>query len=279
MIALIAGRFEVKTLRGSFMQSDTPETRELSPVDALEAALDWWREAGVEDDYQDEATNWLAEPAKEQAVASPPPPKPPEEPKQTPLERAFGGIAGTGEIGGGNQSYPASLEKFREWWMSDRSLSSTGPEHRLPPRGVAGAKLMILVSEPAPEDGDALLSGETGRFVEALMRAMGIAPHEAYLASALPSRTALPDWADLASRGLASVTHHHIGLARPHRVLVFGRAMSPLFDIAPQDARDDAIVRTGEATLPLLLAPELAELMRSAPRRRNFWNRWLDWTA
>ena len=261
------------------MQSDTSETRELSPVDALEAALDWWREAGIEDDYQAEATNWLAEPEQKEAVASPAPRKLPEEPKQSPLERAFEGTTRQGALGGEGQAYPASLEKFREWWMSEKSLSPAGPEDRVPPLGVAGAKLMIFVAEPMPEDKDTLLSGEAGRFVGALTRAMGIAPHETYLASALPARAMLPDWADLAHHGLAAVTRHHIGLAQPHRVLVFGRSLAPLFDIAAQDAREAAVVRNGDTTLPLLLAPELAELMRSAPRRRNFWNRWLEWTA
>lgn len=261
------------------MLADTPETRELSPADALEAALDWWREAGVEDDYHAEATRWLTEPEEKQAVASQRPKKPPEEPKQTPLERAFEGTAGEAAIGAGDGALPASLEKFREWWMSEKSLHHAGPEQRLPPRGVAGAKLMVLVPEPVDGESEALLSGAPGRFLEAILGAMGIAPHEAYLASALPAPLSLPDWDRLAERGLADVTRHHIALAAPHRVLAFGRSLAPLFNVAPEMAREPAVVTAGDNTLPLLLAPELAELARSAPRRRNFWNRWLEWTA
>lgn len=261
------------------MRADTPESRDLSPADALESALDWWREAGVEDDYRDEATSWLAEPEAEQAVASTKPAKAPEEPKQTPIERAFEGTQNSARIGGPADHYPDSLEKFREWWMSDATLSSAGPERRLPPRGVSGAKLMILVPDPMEGDADALLSGAPGRFLEAILRAMSIAPHEAYLASALPAPATLPDWQDLGARGLSDVTRRHIALATPHRVLAFGRSLAPVFDIAPEAARDPGVVHAGDRTLPLMLAPELGELARSAPRRRNFWNRWLDWTA
>ena len=261
------------------MLAETPETRDLSPADALEAALDWWREAGVEDDYRDETTSWLAEPEEKQAVASPKPKKPPEEPKQTPLQRAFEGASAAEKMGGSAEAYPDSLEKFREWWMSEKSLSPLGPERRLPPRGVEGAKLMVLVPEPMDSDVDALLSGPPGKFVEAILQAMGIEAHEAYLASALPAPLSLPDWNDMAARGLGDITRHHVALAKPHRVLAFGRSLAPLFDVPPEMAREPAVVKAGENTLPLMLAPELAELARSAPRRMNFWNRWLDWTA
>lgn len=260
------------------MLADTPESRELSPADALEAALDWWREAGVEDDYGEEATSWLAEPEAEQAVASPAPRKVTEKPRQTPLERAFEGTDGAGRIGGPEENRPDTLENFREWWMFETSLSPSGSDSRLPPRGVAGAKVFVLVPEPLEGETDALLSGAPGRFVGAILRAMRIEPHEAYLASALPAPLALPDWADLAQRGLSGVTRHHIALAAPHRVIAFGRTLAPLFDIAPELAREPAVVKAGDRTLPLMLAPELAELARSAPRRRNFWNRWLEWT-
>ncbi|MBT8426645.1 MAG: hypothetical protein KJO02_01310 [Erythrobacter sp.] len=261
------------------MIADTPESRELSPVDALEAALDWWREAGVEDDYRDEATSWLAEPEEEQAVASPKPRKLPEEPKQTPLERAFEGTAETAQIGGAPGAYPETLEKFREWWMTERSLSQAGVQNRPPPRGVAGAKLMVIIPEPTDGDTDELLSGAPARFLEAVTGSMGLQQHELYLASALPAPVSLPDWAAIARQGMTEVTRHHITLAAPHRVLVFGRALAPLFDIPPDMAREPAVVKAGENTLPLMLAPQLAELARSAPRRRNFWNRWLEWTA
>lgn len=261
------------------MIAETPETRELSPADALEAALDWWREAGVEDDYRDETTSWLAEPEEKQAVASPKPKKPPEEPKQTPLQRAFEGTAAGERMGGAAESYPESLEKFREWWMCEKTLSHVGPDRRLPPRGVEGSKVMVILPHPMESDTDSLLSGAPGRFAEAILKAMQIEPHEAYLASALPAPLSLPDWPELASRGLGEITRRHISLAKPHRVIAFDRSLAPIFGVKPEMAREPAVIEAGGNTLPLLLAPTLAELARSAQRRRNFWDRWLEWTA
>ena len=261
------------------MIAATPESREISPAEALEAALDWWREAGVDSDYDDETVSWLAEPEEEQAVASPKPKKPPEEPQQSPLERAFEGTNPTALIGAPPEALPDTLEKFREWWMSEETLSSSGPDRRLPPRGVEGAKLMVILPHPMESDTDALLSGAPGKFTDALLKAMGIEPHEAYLASALPAPLSLPDWTELAARGLGEVTRRHVALAKPHRVLSFDRSLAPLFGVQPKMAREPAVIEAGDRTLPLLLAPTLDELARSADRRRNFWNRWLEWTA
>ena len=261
------------------MLTDTSETREFAPADALEAAFGWWREAGVDSDYTEEPASWLAEPEVEEAVTAPRPSPVMREPEQTPLERAFDNIPAAEAIGGDNAGWPRDLAAFREWWMSEKSLAPVGADRRLPPRGVAGAKVWIVIPQPMEGDGEALLSGDAGRLVEAILRAIGVAPHEAYLASALPASLALPDWNDLAARGLGPVLHHHIALSSPMRVIAFGRALAPLFGIAPENAREPAVVRLGETVLPLMIAPELAELARSPERRRNFWNRWLEWTA
>ncbi|PZT87917.1 MAG: hypothetical protein DI637_08590 [Citromicrobium sp.] len=108
---------------------------------------------------------------------------------------------------------------------------------------------------------------------------MQVEPHDAYLASAIPAATGHPDWADLAARGLAGVTRHHCNLVAPGRILVFGRELAPLFDIAADDRRKPQYLTLGERQLPLLLAPSLEELSRTPQRRRTFWNSWLDWTA
>ena len=261
------------------MHENPTNNGEIDAAQALEAAFDWWREAGVDHDYAADPHSWLASPEAEEAVAAPKPVARVEEPKPTPLQRAFQQAPETGRIGGDAADWPDDLGKFREWWMSEASLSLAGTEARLPPRGVAGTKLMVLVAEPYADDGDALLSGGAGRFAAAILKAMGVEPHEAYLASALPAPAALADWEELAANGLSAVTAHHIALAAPERVLVFGRGLAPLFGIAPAAAREPAMITAGERQVPLLLAPDLAELSRTPERRMNFWNRWLEWTA
>ncbi len=261
------------------MDENPSQNGDFASADALEAAFDWWREAGVDLDYSDEPSSWLAEPETEQAVAAPKPVKRVEEPKQTPIERAFEKAPAAGTIGGTPDAWPQDLAKFREWWLSEPSLAPAGPEGRLPPRGVAQSRLMVMVGEPYGDDGDALLSGSAGQFAGAIMRAMNIAPHEVYLASALPAPATLPEWSELASGGMAAITKHHIALAAPQRVLVFGRGLAPLFGIPAQQSHEPVGMDIGDNTVPLLLAPDLAELSRSAQRRRNFWNRWLEWTT
>ena len=261
------------------MHENPKQTGDFATAEALEAALDWWLEAGVDMDYSDDTANWLAEPEVEEAVAAPKPVKRVEEPKQTPVERAFEGTAQSVSIGGDRTGWPVDLAKFREWWLSEPSLGHARVEDRLPPRGVAKSRLMIIVAEPSGDDAGELLSGGAGRFAGAILKAMGIAPHEAYLASALPAPTAYPDWNALAAGGLSEVLAHHIKLAEPERVLAFGRGLAPLFGIDAAQAREAGSLDISGRKVPLLLAPDLAELSRSPQRRRNFWNRWLEWTA
>lgn len=249
----------------------------ISTLDAFEAAIGWWREAGVDYDFDDAPRGWLAEPA----AAEPEPPKPPPEkpaPPPSAIARAVAPAADMPRIGGDRQTWPSDLAAFRTWWMTEPSLAPGALDRRLPPRGTDGAKLMVLAAYPEPDDGAELLSGEAGKLLAAILRAMSIAPHEAYLASALPVATPMPQWEALAEAGLGPVTRHHIALAAPQRVLAFGRGLAPLFDLFPEAARAPQMLDLGPTPLPLLLASGLDELARSPARRKRFWQRWLDWT-
>ena len=62
-----------------------------------------------------------------------------------------------------------------------------------------------------------------------------------------PVPTAMPDWTRLAASGLGEVARHHIALAAPQRVLLFGRAQLELFGIARERARGRVLC----AKLPL----------------------------
>ena len=123
---------------------------------------------------------------------------------------------------------------------------------------------MVLVGMPEEEDREALLSGPQGELLRRIFKAMGIAENATYLASALPRPTPMPDWPDLASRGLAALTCHHVRLAAPRRVIMFGKGPSML---------------AHDCGLPRLTAPQLETLARSAAHKRRFWNAWLEWTA
>lgn len=274
---MIGGALEVKTSRQPMTQPPPPQPRAFAPLEGLEGALEWWREAGVEHDFAEAPANWLAQPEPVEAVTAPPPPAPGLPPAQTPHQRALV-REGLAPIGGDQQGWPGTLEKFHAWWMTEPSLAPGALNRRLPPRGTAGARLMVLVGQPEADDTQELLSGGAGKLLAAMLRAMGIAPHEAYLASALPAPLALPEWPELAARGLGAVTCHHIALAAPQRVLAIGRAQLALFAVPPEAAHDPLTVECGGTRVPLLAAPDFAQIARSAARRERLWHRWLEWT-
>ena len=228
------------------------------------AALDWWREAGVDLDYSDEPTAWLREPEVEQDLEPAPPPRTVPRPSATPaLDRALAREPGVA-IGGDAARWPSDLAAFRDVWLTEPSLDPGALAERVAPVGEEGAALMVLAGQPDEGDREALFSGEQGALLTRIFRAMGIAESDVYLASALPRCTPLPDWDDLAARGLAALTRHHIALAAPRRLIVFGRAPEML-------ARESGV--------PTLAAPQLETLARSAAHKRRFWNAWLEWSA
>ncbi|MEZ5682294.1 MAG: hypothetical protein R3E14_13475 [Erythrobacter sp.] len=255
-----------------------PETGDFSPLEGIEGAIDWWREAGVDCDFAEDATDWLARPEAEDAVTAAPPPPPAPPPVRSPLERALD-QEDRPAIGGPRADWPDSLEEFREWWMTEPSLGEGSLERRLPPRGVAGAKLLVLVGQPESDDTEGLMTGGAGRLLAAMLKAMGIAAHEAYFASALPASMAMPDWHELSRAGLGEIARHHIALARPQRLLAIGRSQLALFGIALEQAREPLAIECNGTMVPLLSAPDFSQIARSAARRERLWQRWLEWTA
>ncbi len=198
-----------------------------SLAEQLAAAEAWWREAGVDSDFADEPRNWLASERTTGASAPTATAEPPIVAPESPTIPPFGGNPA---------SWPQSLADFAPWWLASDALDAGGIGPRVPPRGAAGAELMVLV--PMPEQGDAerLLTGPQGRLVGNMLGAMGIAESAAYLASALPRHARHPDWQALAARELGQIVNHHVRLVSPKRLLVLGRAMLPLFGHDPAQA-------------------------------------------
>ncbi len=253
-------------------------SQDFSSRDALAGALAWWREAGVDCDFGDEPTDWLAQAEAAEAVTAPkvePVAKAP--PQRTAIQRALEGENGSGaRVGGAAAQYPADLETFREFWLSEPGLDERGPAGRVAPRGAQGAKLMLLVAQPDPEDDERLLNGPQGRLLASILRAMGLAEGETYLASALPRPAPLPDWNALAARGLGDLTRHHIALAAPQRLMVFGRGLAPLL---AEGGEPSPALQLGDRSVPLLVAPRLDRLARMPGHRKQFWTNWLEWSA
>jgi len=243
----------------------------------IAAALDWWREAGVDLAYTDEPSGWLQPAAQDAAAGSaaarnaarpaadtPPP---------APIPR----------IGGDRSQWPQDLAQFRAWWLAEPTLDAGGSAPRVAPRGSEGARLMVLVPMPEPDDRERLLAGQEGALVDNMLAAMGIGADAAYVAAALPRHMAEPDWRALGDEGLGAILLHHLALARPERLLVLGRNILPLLGHDPAQSpaaiKQTAIQGAAEqALVPTLAGFAPGRLLENARQRALLWRRWLDWT-
>jgi uracil-DNA glycosylase len=239
------------------------------PLDGgdLAAAVAWWRDAGVDHDYADAPHAWLrpAEPVIEQSAVFVPPAEP-----SPPRER----------IGGEPEHWPQDFEAFAPWWLTEPSLDGGQTAGRVPPRGPATAELMVLVDHPEAADSDRLLSGPQGRLLDAILSALGIGPESAYIAAALPRQMPLPDWATLGEVGLGELTAHHIALAAPKRLLVFGSHVSSLLGHDPANNAGYLPNLDHEgAKVPALVAPGLEALAARPRGKARLWQALLDWQA
>lgn len=259
---LIAAWRQVKTREHRMNNRPAPPL-----ADSIAAAQAWWRDAGVDLAFQDEPIAWLTEEVPANAPTTTPVRiEAPPEPKVPPM-------------GGKRESWPTDLTSFKAWWLEEPSLYQGHSQPRLAPRGEAAASLMMIVPMPEEGDSDSLLGGPQGRLLASFAKAMGLGIEDVYFASALPQHTAMPDWAHLASRGLGDIIRHHVELANPARLIVFGTGILPLVGHDPAQGTP----AIGEfsiqgRTLPLLASYAPGRLLDHPRLRASLWRRWLEWT-
>ncbi len=238
---------------------------------AVAAALQWWREAGVEHSFTDSPASWLTEPltalvSSPVAAAYTPPPPPAPPPRLL--------------IGGDPALWPQDLASFHRWWLTEPALDNGQVGGRISPRGTAGAALMVLVDHPEADDADELLSGSLGNLLGAILAAIGISPDQAYLASVLPRHMPHPDWDDLAVTGLAALTRQHIALAAPQRLICFGKHISSLLGHNPANSAENFTEIThSSGAVPALMAPGLEDLAGRPRVKARLWQALLAWPA
>ena len=236
---------------------------------AVAAALQWWREAGVEHSYADSAASWLTAPEAAAESKSTPavytaplPPAPPPRPL----------------IGGNPANWPQDLADFQTWWLAEPALDAGQLAGRVPPRGAAGSLLMVLVDHPEAEDAERLLSGQLGKLLGAILAAIGTAPDQVYFASVLPRHMPHPDWAELAETGLPELTRQHIALAAPQRLICFGRHVSSLLGHDPAiTAESFTQITHSLGAVSALMAPGLEDLMGRPRVKARLWQALLNW--
>ncbi len=254
------------------------------------AALAWWRAAGVDDDFTDDATVWFHSEVEDTPSAT---------------DRAANSSRDTAAIKGdmGNRNDagsaakntiedtaqrvdllgptpPQTLEEFREFWATAPGLDVIGPRGRVPPRGPANADLMVLVVDPEETDRDMLLSGHQGELLGQILSAMQISADKVYFASALPRHTPMADTQAIAAAGMNAVVRHHIALVAPKRLVAFGAGLAAF--IAPDVSNPDTSLREINQIIappPVLMSEGLDSLMDMPRLKARFWRRWIEWSA
>jgi DNA polymerase len=235
---------------------------ELRAIDA------WWRQAGVDHDFTNEPTNWLAEPAVEAG----------EEPRRAATAPAVPVELPPELLAGGPDEWPTTLETFDAWWTTEPALA-LGARARIAPRGPVHAPLMVLICQPEAEDAAELLSGPQGALLGNMLAAFGIAPEAARIAALIPSCVPHPDWPALDRAGWGALARRHLALAAPQRLLVFGQVALPLLGHDPaQDSAAFSEVAHEGGVVPALCAPELDTLLHRPRLKARLWQRWLEWT-
>ena len=236
---------------------------------ALDAAMAWWSDAGVDASYRDAPLDWFSQgPEKKGTKAKRAKAKQAEQPAPPPPPQSL--------FSGGEK--PETLEAFAKWWMEDPALDPVGVGGRIGAHGPKQAQLMVLVMDPEASDKERLLSGPQGALLSKILNTSRISLDEVYFASAVPRHTPMPDTAALAGRGLSEVLLHHITLAEPKRLCAFGKSILPLLGHGmAQKSETLQEINHSHRTTALFVADGLESMMGSPALKRRFWQRWMQW--
>ncbi|HEY5711462.1 MAG TPA: uracil-DNA glycosylase family protein [Allosphingosinicella sp.] len=172
-----------------------------------ESILDWWEEAGVDTIVGETPRDWLAvKPRPTTAFVAAPAAPAMAEPAPAPI-------------------LPDTIDSFQAWFVDGLGLPLGAPgAPRVGPSGDPASGLMILVDMPGPADfaASTLLAGEVGTLFDKMMGAIGRGRETLYLASLSPLRTPTGTLDPATAANLATIARHHIGLAAPRALLLFG---------------------------------------------------------
>lgn len=158
------------------------------------SALDWWEEAGVDVIVGEEPRDWLSPRAKAPDAAPAPPPP---------------------------EALPDTLEAFQAWLATTDLIPFAAPSAtRVGPTGDPASGLMIVIDMPSAEGG--LISGEAGALFDRMLAAIGRSRETIYLVSLSPLRPPTGTIGEKDAARLAEIARHHVGLAAPRALLLFG---------------------------------------------------------
>ena len=166
------------------------------------SALTWWLEAGVDVAVQEEPRDWLKpSPPRNQAAAEPAP------------------APNVAEVS------HDTLAELQQWLASTAQLPlASATAKRILPHGPENAAIMLLSDAPALEDAVAgqPIGGDSWALAQKMLAAIGITDNEAYSASLSCIHAPGARMTEKDRAACAEVARHHIRVAKPQRLLLFG---------------------------------------------------------
>lgn len=172
---------------------------------AAASLLSWWEAAGIDMLVSDTPRDWLA-PVEPQRIGRP---AVPVAPQPAATEAAL----------------PATFEAFVNWRTRAQVPEAGWRAPLIAPTGSAHAPLMILCDMPEAEDRTALMqAGAVARLFDAMLAALGLSRDAIHLAALCAARPAGGRVPPEAIAMLGRIARHHVRLAAPARLLVFGQA-------------------------------------------------------
>ena len=166
------------------------------------SALTWWLEAGVDVAVQEEPHDWLKpSPPRNQAAAEPAP------------------APNVAEVS------HDTLAELQQWLASTAQLPlASATAKRILPHGPENAAIMLLSDAPALEDAVAgqPIGGDSWALAQKMLAAIGITDNEAYSASLSCIHAPGARMTEKDRAACAEVARHHIRVAKPQRLLLFG---------------------------------------------------------
>lgn len=252
-----------------------------------ETALAWWQAAGVDCDFTDDATAWLADvtagttllqastsaDAHRAAAAT----RQSQAPSLTGVATASALAIPSSRRDLLGDSPPGDLAAFRQWWVDAPELDTVRLNPRISPRGERGSSLMVIVPQPEESDSKRLLEGPQGRLLANILAAMGLNDSAVYFASALPCHTPMADLSAIGIGGMDAVLAHHIALAAPQRVLVLGTGLSTY--LIPEEDEHLREINQTVVNTPIMVSETLEAMLHMPQLKVRFWKRWIEWSA
>ena len=175
---------------------------------AAASLLSWWEAAGVDMLVSDTPRDWLSTPEPQRIDAVPVPSARREEsPAQVEVP------------------LPATIEAFLGWRTGADAPEAGWPAPMIAPVGPAHAPLMILCDMPEAADRAALMEdGPVARLFDAMLAALGLSRDAVHLGALCVARPAGGRVPPEQMAQLGRIARHHVALASPKRLLVFGQA-------------------------------------------------------